>query len=98
MPSCHEGNWVDSDFSAFSTGSAPLSPSSTIRCTVGTSREIRENSTATKKPFPKMRRKLTPRRIHSSVTLHHSLEQSQRHSIQRNSEAPVHSPEHGDLF
>src|SRR5699024_7709363 len=101
IPSWHDDSWVDSDFSAFNTGSAPLSPLSTIRCTVGTSREIKENSTATKNPFPRINRKLTPSRIHSNVTPHHSLgacQARQRHNVPRNSEAPFHSPEHGDLF
>src|SRR5690625_7272486 len=70
-----------------------------MRCTVGTSSEMSENSTATKNPLPTMSSRLTPRSNHSTNTGRHRPARPRLDNVpQANSEAPFRSPERGELF
>src|SRR5699024_1129171 len=71
-----------------------------MRCTVGTSREIRENSMATKNPLPRINNRLTPNNSHSITTLDHQLGMflpSEGCLVQASWEAPGHPPQYGDV-
>ena len=66
MPNWQLESCVERLFRHRSSGSAPLSPLSTARCTAVWSKATRENSTATKNPVPRMSSRPAAKSNHSN--------------------------------